>query len=70
MNKVEGIFTEAYMKWQSEHEGGDIAGKPYFEGGCDAMIMLAQMFGASEDFIKKMIANEDAELEKGEHIKG
>jgi hypothetical protein len=49
----EQIFIEAYMRWQSEHEGGDIAGKPYFEGGCDALIMLAQMFGASDEWIQK-----------------
>lgn len=50
---TDDIFIEAYMRWQSENERGDIEGKRYFEGGLDALIMLAQMLGYSEEWIQK-----------------
>lgn len=53
MSKAEEVFIEAYMRWQSEHERGDPEGKKYFEGGLDAMIMLAQMLGVPDKWIQE-----------------
>lgn len=50
---MEKIIIEAYMRWQSEQERGNIEGKRYFEGGLDALIMLAQMIGFSNEWIGK-----------------
>ena len=55
MNRVEEIFIEAYMRWQSENERGDLEGKKYFEGGMDAIIMLAQMLGISDKWIQEKL---------------
>ncbi len=48
----EKIFIEAYMRWEAEHDRGDPDANNYFEGGLDAIIMLAQMLGCSDDWIK------------------
>ncbi len=58
MNKDEEVFIEAYMRWQSEQERGDPEGKKYFEGGLDAIIMLAQMLGYSEEWIQNQLITE------------
>ena len=49
----EKIFIEAYMRWEAEYDRGDPNGKKYFNGGLDAIIMLAQMLGCSDDWIKQ-----------------
>lgn len=51
---IEGdVLKEAMIRWRTQNERGDITGKQYFEGGMDSIIMIAQMFGLSEEWIQK-----------------
>lgn len=50
---IEGkTLIEAMIRWKTQYEQGDKEGKEYFEGGMDAIIMIAQMFGLSDVWVQ------------------